>query len=277
MNTFTHEIKAIYIIWLREVIRYWRNKIRAVSGLAMPILWLVVMGGGLSSSLSFTPGGNTNLGFNYVNFIFPGILAMNILFSSVFAGVSIVYDREFGFFKEIFVAPISRTSIVFGKILGGATTATVQASLMFLITPIIGVKLPVSVMILLLPIMFLVAFAMSSIGVLLASFMRSTETFPMVMQFIMMPMFFLSGALFPLRNAPAWLSSLAHFNPLTYGVNALRTIFLTGAEVPKSIIESLTITLFGKDLTIYTSLSIVVVLTAVVVVSTVISFKYSEK
>ena len=115
MNTFTHEIKAIYIIWLREVIRYWRNKIRAVSGLAMPILWLVVMGGGLSSSLSFTPGGNTNLGFNYVNFIFPGILAMNILFSSVFAGVSIVYDREFGFFKEIFVAPISRTSIVCGN------------------------------------------------------------------------------------------------------------------------------------------------------------------
>ena len=277
MAKINHEIKAIYIIWLREIIRYWRNRIRAISGLSMPFLWLVVMGAGLSSSLEFAPEGAGDFGFDYINFIFPGILAMTILFSSIFGALSIVYDREFGFFKEIFVAPISRFSIVLGKVFGGATTATIQASLMFLLAPFIGIKLSLSSFILLIPAMFLIAFTMSSIGAFLASRMRSTETFPMVMQFIMMPMFFLSGALFPLQGAPAWLSSFSRFNPLTYGVNMLRHIFLSGAGVEQNIIQTLTAANVWQSLGVYSNLIIVLGIGLLMVWLSMISFKNNEK
>lgn len=271
-----HELKVIYIICLREIIRYWRNKIRAISGLAMPILWIVIMGAGLSSSLRFAPMNQETSSFNYMNFIFPGILAMTLLFSSVFGALSIVYDREFGFFKELFVAPISRTSIVLGKILGSATTATIQASLMFILAPLIGITLSITSIILLIPTMFIVAFGMSSIGVLLASRMKSTETFPMVMQFVMMPMFFLSGALFPLQGAPEWLAILARFNPLTYGVNLLRYIFFSGAGMSQDSLQYATTTLFGQSLTAFYNLSIILGFTLIIVSLSVLAFKKVE-
>ena len=266
------EIKAIYIIWLREIIRYWRNKTRAISGLAMPVLWIVVMGSGLSSSLRFTPNGSTG-GFDYINFIFPGIIAMTLLFSSVFSALSLVYDREFGFFKEIFVAPISRTSIVLGKVLGGATTATIQASLMFFLAPIVGITLTPKSILLLLPAMFLVAFGMSSLGILIASRMKSTETFPMVMQFIMMPMFFLSGALFPLREAPGWLSIIAKFNPLTYGVNLLRGIIFSAEGISSEVLQSLNFTILGQTLTYSLNLFIFLGFALVTIFLSVLAFK----
>ncbi|HDZ54568.1 MAG TPA: ABC transporter [Candidatus Nealsonbacteria bacterium] len=269
-----HELKAIYIIWLREIIRYWRNWIRSVSSLIMPILWLVILGSGISASLSFAPSGTES--FNYINFIFPGILAMIILFSSIFGALTIVYDREFGFSKEFFVAPISRTSIVIGKILGGATTATIQASLMLLLTPLIGIKISFLTIIILFPAMFLIAFGMSSLGVLLASQMKSTESFPMVMQFIMMPMFFLSGALFPLQGVPAWLAGLAQFNPLTYGVNILRHIIFSGEDISKEIIQSFSTTIFGQSLTFSISLLIFLSFTLIVVSLSAISFNRIE-
>ena len=133
------ELRGIYIIWLREIIRWWRSRVRAVSSMAIPFMWLVVLGTGLSATLRpIGVGLGQNKEFNYLVFIFPGILAQTIIFSSVFGALSIVYDREFGFFKEIFVAPISRASIVLGKALGSATTATFQASLIFLLTGHLG-------------------------------------------------------------------------------------------------------------------------------------------
>lgn len=269
-----HELKAIYIIWLREIIRYWRNKLRAFAGLSMPLLWILVLGTGLSSSLSFTSMGAGDTSLNYISFIFPGILGMIILFSSMFGALSIVHDREFGFFKEFFVAPISRTSIVLGKILGGATTATIQASLMLLLTPLIGIQMSFTSILLLIPAMFIVAFGLNSVGVLLASQMRSTETFPMVMQFIMMPMFFLSGALFPLQGVPGWLYIASRFNPLTYGVNLLRNIVFSGTGVAQ---ESLTTMLFGIPLTASFNLLIVLVFALIMVLLSVIAFKMIEQ
>jgi ABC-2 type transport system permease protein len=222
------------------------------SSFMTPILWLVIMGSGLSSSLNFAPQGSGSFEIDYVNFLFPGILAMNILFSSVFSALSIVYDREFGFFKEIFVAPISRTSIILGKVLGGATTATLQASLMFVLAPFVGVDITLGVMVALIPIMFLIAFGTSALGVLISARMKSTETFPIAMQFIMMPMFFLSGALFPLREAPTWLSTVSIFDPLTYGVYLLRRIFFSGVGLPSdfdayySSVGAMELTVFGS-------------------------------
>lgn len=271
-----HELKAIYIIWLREITRYWRNRVRAILGLSMPLLWILVLGTGISSTLQFVPTGAGDIGLNYINFIFPGILGMIILFSSIFGALSIVYDREFGFFKEFFVAPISRTSIVLGKILGGATTATVQASLMLFLTPLIGIKLSFTSVLLLIPTMFIVAFGMNSVGVLLASRMKSTETFPMVMQFIMMPMFFLSGALFPLQGVPNWLAIISEVNPLTYGVNLLRYIVFSGAGVSQDVIQSLTTTLFGMPLTAPLNFFIILAFSLIMVSFSIIAFKKTE-
>lgn len=271
-----HELKAIYIIWLREIIRFWRNRIRAISGLAMPLLWLGVMGVGLSASMRFTPMEQVVDGFNYINFMFPGILAMTLLFSSIFSALSVVYDREFGFLKEILVAPISRSSIALGKILGGATTAVIQAMLMFLLLPIIGVKISILSVILLVPSMFIVAFGLSAFGVLIASKMKSTEAFPMVMQFLMMPMFFLSGALFPLSSAPGWLTAMASFNPLTYGVNLLRGIVFNNAEMPQEIAKALTPSFFGYELNLLANLLIVLGFALLMVALSVWSFRKVE-
>ncbi len=174
------------------------------------------------------------------------------------------------------MAPISRTSIVIGKILGGATTATIQASLMLILTPLIGIKISFLTIIILFPAMFLIAFGMSSLGVLLASRMKSTESFPIVMQFIMMPMFFLSGALFPLRGVPTWLAGIAQFNPLTYGVNILRYIVFSGGDMPKEIIESFSTTILVKSLTPSISILIFLSFTLIVVSLSVISFNRIE-
>lgn len=253
------EFRAIYVIWLREIIRYWRNRIRAISGIMMPLLWLIVMGSGLSSSLRFAPSGQEAP--DYLSFIFPGILAMTVLFSSLFSALTIVYDKEFGFFKEIFVAPISRFSIVLGKTLGGAATTTFQASLMFILAPLIGIPISFSAILSLLPAIFLIAFGLSAFGVTLAARIKSTETFPLVMQLMVMPMFFLAGAMFPLRGAPAWMNVFAKFDPLTYGVDLLRSIYFSKVD----IVYPFGTTLFGHALTVPIDAAILALFAAVLV------------
>ena len=267
----TKELNAIYVIWLRELVRYWRSRIRAVSGIMMPLLWLVVLGSGLASSLKFSPQeSGSGAGLDYLSFIFPGVMAMAILFPSVFSALTIVYDREFGFFKEIFVAPISRTSIVIGKTLGGATTTTFQASLMFVLAPFIGIHVPLLTVGIMIPAIFLIAFGFSAFGVLVAARMKSTESFPMVMQFMVMPMFFLAGAMFPLRDAPPWMNALSKFDPLTYGVDLLRSLYFKGLGVNLPF----GITVFGRPLT---PLLDVIILCGIVVVLMFFSVKLFGK
>lgn len=266
------KIKVIYIIWYRDLLRYWRNKVRVISGLAFPILWLVFFGTGIASSLKIIGGEN----INYVEFLFPGILAMNLIFSSVFSAISIVTDREYGFLREILVAPISRGSIAMGKTLGGATTAFIQTMLIVVLAPIIGLTLNLKMVLILMPAMFLVSFALTSFGVLIASRLKTSEGASFVFQFVVMPMFFLSGALFPLANLPEWLNIFVRINPVTYCVDLLRQIVFLNLGVPLDLIQSLSIDIFKKPLTIEIDLLIIIVFSAIMIVLGLQSFRKSE-
>jgi ABC-2 type transport system permease protein len=217
--------EAIYALWLREFKVFTRERSRVITSIINPILWIFVFGGGLGSSVSVQ-------GVNYQVFIYPGILAMSILFTSVFYGVYIVWDRKIDILKEVLVAPMSRTSIFVGKVLGGCTDAIFQSFIMLFISFLVGVYLSPLAFLLALLILFLLALSLVSTGLILGSLMESPEGFNMVVSFLVFPLFFFSGALFPLGNLPIWLSIIAYVDPVTYGVDALRTVVLGVARFP---------------------------------------------
>lgn len=235
----------IYTIWLRELVRFVRARSRIIGSLAMPVVWLFIMGSGFSSVFSFG-------GVSYTNFLAPGVIGMVILFTSIFSGVSVIYDRQFGFLKEILVAPVSRTSIVLGKTLGGATIATINGLMIFIIASLAGFIQVSLNSILAIPIMILLAVCFVSIGVIIASTMKSMEGFQMVMSFLVMPLFLLSGALFPLQNAPDAMKIVSYIDPMTYGVDGMRDALLgishTGIYVDLLvlIVASAAMTLIGS-------------------------------
>lgn len=190
-------------------------------------MFLFIFGTGLSGMMS-----SGNFGVDFMQFMFPGIIAMNVMGVAFFSTVSTVWDREFGFLKEILVAPISRTSIVIGKILGATTIASVQALLLLLLAPFIGLQLHFLIVVKLYLCMVLLSFAISGLGLLIASLMKSIESFGVIMQVLVFPMFFLSGTFFPLTSVPTWMTIISRFNPLTYGVDAMRRVAL-GGQVPE--------------------------------------------
>jgi len=210
------ETRAVVVVWRRELIRFTRNRIRIVTSLVQPALFLFVLGAGLSPAMA------ADRGPSYQTFVFPGILMMTVLFTAVFSAISIVWDREFGFLREMLVAPVSRWSIVLGKCLGGATVATLQGMIVLLLAGLVDVPYDPLLLAELVAVMALGAFALTALGVLVASRIRQMESFQAIMQFLVMPMFFLSGALFPLGNLPRWLSALTVVNPLTYAVDPMR-------------------------------------------------------
>ena len=220
---------GILTIWQREVLRYVRAKPRIFSTLFQPFMFLIVFGVGLRRTLSMG-----NFGMDYVQFMFPGIVAMSVMSVAFFSTVSTVWDREFGFLKEILVAPISRMSIVTGKILGATSIASLQGILLLILSPLVNIKLQTGQIPSMVGMMLLLAFAISGLGLLIASLMDSTEGFGIIMQVLVFPMFFLSGAFFPLTNVPDWMAILAQVNPLTYGVDALRQMLL-GAEMATGV------------------------------------------
>jgi ABC-2 type transport system permease protein len=233
------DLRKIYGLWHREVLRYWREKSRIVSSLILPLLWLVVFGSGLR-------GIQVSGALTYQTYIFPGILGMTLLFTSVFSGVSVIWDREFGFLKEILVAPVSRPTIVMGKALGSGTSALIQGTLLLPLSYLVGVHLPPLSFLLLLPTMVLISIGLVSVGLLIASMMTSMEGFNFIMSLVIMPMFFTSGALFPLTSAPAWLRYFSYINPLTYGVDVLRWASFSGSDYLLPIyIEFLILLLFA--------------------------------
>ncbi len=215
------------------MIRYMRAKSRIITSLAMPILWLALLGTALGSMMENSP--YLPPGMNYVQYIAPGIIGMAILFTSIFSGISIIFDREFGFLKEILVAPVSRIAIVLGKAFGGTTTAMIQGMIMFVFAIGLGVSFNselgavggffISVLF-----MFLIGLSFVSLGIAIASKIESMEGFQAIMSFLIMPMFFLSGALYPIEVLPDWLRTLTYIDPLTYGVDGLR-FALQGSEV----------------------------------------------
>jgi len=214
------DLWAIYILWLRDLKRYWYDKARFFASFGQPILFLFVLGSALSPSFTGPKG------VTFSEFIFPGIITMTVLFTSIFSAISIVWDREFGFLKEVLVAPISRWSIVIGKAFGGSTVALIQGVFMLMLAPLVGVKFNLIQFFQILIAMYIIAFAMSGLGIAIAARMKEMEGFQMIVNFIIMPLFFLSGALFPLKNLPPWLSILTNFDPLTYGVDLLRGLML---------------------------------------------------
>jgi len=216
-----NNLRGVYIIWYRDMLRFWRDRMRLVGAISLPILFLFVFGYGLSGRM-----GILGPGVNFAQFIFPGIIGMTVIMSSFMAGVSVVWDREFGFLKEVLVAPISRASVAIGKTLGAATVALIQGMIILLFAPLIGISLSPWTALTLLPLMFLLAASMGSFGVLLATRIRTMEAFQAVMQLLMFPMVFLSGVFFPLQGLPSWMNVLVKVNPATYGIAPIRQVVL---------------------------------------------------
>jgi ABC-2 type transport system permease protein len=280
-GTLWPTLRAIYIIWWRDVLRYWRDRTRLVASLAQPLLFLIVFGTGLSSALSGAGGGfagpsAASAGLTYTQFIFPGIIGMSVLFSAIFGAMSIVWDREFGFLKEVLVAPIDRSAVAIGKSLGGATQAMVQGLILLVLAPVIGVKLTIGSVAALIPLVFVLAFALSSMGVAIASRMRSMQGFQVVMNFLMMPMFFLSGALFPLGGLPAWMTVLTRIDPATYGMDPLRRVVLGGAGIPSAALDRIGLTIFDTVLPIVVEAAILLGFGVVMLLIAVRNFRVRD-
>ncbi len=239
------DLRAVYVIWYREMLRLRRDRVRLIGQLVSPLLFLVVFGVGLTRAMGMFAGGT-----NFTQFLFPGLLGMTVLLSAFTSGVSVVWEREIGFLKEVLVAPVSRASIVIGKTLGGATLALTQGALMLALAPLLGIRLSPGLVLGLLPLMFLLAGSLGAMGVLLASRMRTMEGFFVINQMVVMPMVFLSGVFFPVgRELPAWLGVVVRINPVAYGVDSVRQLML-GGTTPA-------LTLFGHPMTIWQDAGVV--------------------
>jgi daunorubicin resistance ABC transporter membrane protein len=212
------DLRAVSIVWRRELIRFRRDRLRAVTSLIQPLLFLLVLGTGLSSLASHS----LPAGINFKTFIYPGVLAMSVLFTAIFSAASIVWDREFGFLREMLVAPVSRASIVIGKCLGGATIATFQGIIVLALAGLAGVPYDPVLMLILIGEMLLLAFTLTAFGVMMAARITQFQAFMALTQMLVLPLFFLSGALYPLHGLPGWLSVLTRIDPLTYVVGPMR-------------------------------------------------------
>jgi ABC-2 type transport system permease protein len=226
-----HALRVMYTIWLREVRAFSRERSRIVGMLGQPLLYLLIVGQGIASGLTLNAAPR---GINYMMFLYPGILGMSVLFTSMFSAVSIIWDREFGLLKEVLVAPVPRWAVALGKVLGGATVAMLQCLILIALMPVVGVPWSLPLVLQLLALSFLISVAITSLGVTIAARMRSMQGFQMLMNLLIMPLYFLSGAMFPITSAPAWMKTLMVVDPLSYGVDALRNVVLAGVAAPGS-------------------------------------------
>lgn len=215
-------MRIVYILWLRQIKRYLRSPARIIGSIGQPLLFLSALGFGMGSIYAKAGEGN------YLQFIVPGVITMSVLFTAIFGGIEIIWDRQFGFLKETFVAPVSRFQIVIGRVLGGATVATFQGVIVLLLTFLFGFK-PTNWFMIVpsLIVMIIIATLFSALGTAIASLLEDMQGFQLIMNFIVMPTFFFSGALFPLQDLPKLLSYIVRLNPLTYGVDALRGLLIS--------------------------------------------------
>ena len=220
------EIEGIYAVWLREAKIYVREKERVISSVVSPLLWIFAFGAGVGTTVENIQG------YTYQVFIYPGVVVMTVLFASLFYGVYIIWDRKLDFLKEVLVAPVSRASVFAGKVLGGATDAMIQVIFLLVIGLFISVPLTPLIIINAFLMLLLISIAMVSIGLVIGANLKSPEGFTLVINFVMWPMFFFSGALFPVGNLPGWLAAATYVNPLTYGVDAVRGIILGTHQFP---------------------------------------------
>ncbi|MDD5068179.1 MAG: ABC transporter permease [Candidatus Pacebacteria bacterium] len=238
-------LSTIYILWLRQIKRYIRSKSRIIGSLGQPILFLLALGYGFGPVFQQAGKGN------YINFLVPGVVGMGIIFTAIFSGIEVIWDRQFGFLKETLVAPVSRYNIMIGRTLGGATVAVMQGVVVFLLSLLTGFH-PVSwaVMPLVLLVMFLVAILFTALGTAIASRLEDMQGFQLIMNFLVMPLFFLSGSLFPLgESGQGVIGTIAKFDPLSYGIDAMRGLLVGGYHFG-----------LGTDITVLSLITIVFVI-----------------
>jgi ABC-2 type transport system permease protein len=266
------DLRAARVVWKREIIRFGRNRIRILTSLAQPILFLFVLGTGLAPVVK-VPGG-----FDFRTFMFPGVIAMTILFTAIFSAVSIVWDREFGFLREMLVAPVRRGAIMVGKCAGGATVATMQGIIILVLAGLVHVPYSPVLFIELLGMMVITATMLTAFGLFLAARIQEIESFQVVMQLFVLPMFFLAGAVFPIHRLPAWLGTLTRFDPLAYVVDAMRRTVFTHAHASAAVTRTLEpgITWGGWHLPVLFELGFVALVAAALLVGAVAQFSRVE-
>lgn len=223
--------EAIYTLWLREMKRFLRARSRVIGSLGMPLMFLIFLGKGFSRAR--IPG--IPEGINYINYLSPGIIGMILLFGSMFAGISVLWDRQFGFLKEVMVSPVSRTSIVLGRVAGGVSMALTQAILMLIFAVFLGLKTTIYGVIVSIFYMMLISASFVSLGLAFASKMEDMHGFQLIMNFLMFPLFFISGALFPITELPSLIRAFSYVNPLTYGVDSLRATLVGFSDFPQIV------------------------------------------
>lgn len=267
--------RGMWVVAYRELLRFISERSRILSSFAMPLLFLVIFGAGFNRIIgSLTPG------VDFIQFMYPGIIAMTVLTNSVMSGLSVVWDREFGFLKEILVAPIGRSGIVLGKAAGSAAVAVMQGIIMLVLAPILGVSLTPLLVVELIPMLILISVSLSGLGILIASRMRSQQSFQIIVQIIIFPLIFLSGVFFPVNSVPTWLAVISKINPLTYGVDAIRQLFLgreitaVGGAMGGNF--AIGVTIFGHTMTIVEDMLIVVILGVILLSTAAWSFSRQE-
>lgn len=266
------EARTTGMVWLRELIRFTRTRTRILSGLIQPVLFLIVLGYGMSTLIGSTGG------FDFKKFMFPGIMAMSVVTTAIFSGISIVWDREFGFLREMLVAPTSRASLALGKTAGGATVAAVQGTIMLVLAPLIGVRLTWLLVVEIIGLELLMAVALTAFGVFVATRIEKMESFQVVMQLVLFPMIFLSGALFPLNGLPTWLSVLTRLNPLTYAIAPLRQVVFAAQNMPAAAQQrfSASVDLFGYNLSVGVEVAITIAFAALFIALAIRGFSRTE-
>jgi ABC-2 type transport system permease protein len=258
-----HELRAAYAIWLRELIRFVSERARILGALGQPLIYLAIMGTGFGATFRSAA---VPRGFSYLEFMYPGVLGMTVLFTAIFSAISIIWDREFGFLKEILVAPVARGSIVAGKVAGGATVATLQGVVLLILAPLVGVHLGLVQIAGIALVMLLVAASLTSFGLVIASRMQTMEGFQVVMNFLVLPLWLLSGAFFPLRGLPLWMTVLTRIDPLTYAVDALRGMVYAGSPLAQALVAH----------PYRFNLAVVVLFLAVMLTAAIVTFKSRE-
>jgi ABC-2 type transport system permease protein len=255
--------RSIWVIAYRELVRFVADRPRMFSSFSMPLIFLLIFGAGFGRLI-----GQMMPGVDYIQFMYPGILAMTVLMTSVMSGISIVWDREFGFLKEVLVSPLSRSGVLAGKAVGAAIIAISQGAIMLVLAPIVNVPITLGKVLALLPLLLILSLSLSGLGLLIGARMRSQQGFQIVMQLVIFPMMFLSGIFFPVSGVATWLEVLSKLNPVTYGIDAIRQVFL-GTEVAG-------VTVFGHTMGIVDSAIVVAMVGAVLLTTAIWVFNRQE-
>jgi ABC-2 type transport system permease protein len=273
VRSWRGELRAVKVVWKRELIRFSRDRLRILTSLMQPFLFLFVLGTGLSKLAS----AGTH-GVNLKTFVYPGVLCMAVMFTAMFSAASLVWDREFGFLREMMVAPVRRSSLVLGKCLGGATVASFQGVIVLCLAGLVHVPYNASLLIEVFAIQVLLAFTITAFGTMVAARVAQMQSFMALMQMAIMPMYFLSGALFPVSGLPQWLTILNRIDPLTYAVDPIRRIVFSHLHIPEAARRTLDpgVTWWGWHVTGLLEAAVVAVLGLMMLAIAIFQFNRAE-